>query len=109
MDSRGVSFAHANIHRGRGASKKNKAPQTATPTWSISETDDFTTAEATCELANKLLMTWIVELPKEGQLFRLHVRLTNTGKRAQVVESFPSWLASWDVAGQSQWTRWWKS
>jgi hypothetical protein len=83
--------------------------QTATPTWNISETDDFTTAEATCELASKLLMTWIVELPKEGQLFRLHVRLTNTGKRPQVVESFPSWLASWNVAGQSQWTRWWKS
>ena len=83
--------------------------QTLTPTWSITEGHDFTTAEATCELAKKLLMTWIVELPKQGQLFRLHIRLTNGGKKAHVIDSFPAWLASWDVGGRSTWVRWWQS
>jgi hypothetical protein len=83
--------------------------QTTKAVWSITEGDDLTTAEATCELTDKVLITWIVELPKQGQLFRLHIRLTNRGKRARAFDSFPAWLASWDVAGQSQWARWWQS
>lgn len=83
--------------------------QTTTPVWSITEGDDLTTAEATYELADKMLITWIVELPKQGQLFRLRIRLTNGGKRVQAIDTFPAWLASWDVAGQSQWARWWRS
>src|SRR6266567_2515863 len=74
--------------------------QTATPVWTITEGDDLTTAEATCELTDNILITWIVELPKQGQLFRLHVRLTNRGKRERAFDSFPAWSASWDVAGQ---------
>ena len=85
------------------------AAQTTTGGWSITEGDDLTTAEATCELTDKVLITWIVELPKQGQLFRLHVRLTNRGKLARAFDSFPAWSASWDVAGQSQWARWWRS
>ena len=85
------------------------AAQQTTPTWSISEGDDFTTAEATSSLANKLVITWIVELPKQGPLFRVHVRLTNSGKKPQVIDSFPAWSAGWDLAGQSQWARWWRS
>lgn len=85
------------------------ANQTTMPTWNITEADDLTTAEATCGLADKMLITWIVELPKQGQLFRVRIRLTNGGKRAQVIDSFPAWSASWDVAGQSQWARWWDS
>lgn len=83
--------------------------QTTLATWSITEGDDFTTAEATCQRADRMLITRIVELPKRGQLFRLHVRLTNRGKRARVIPSFPAWLASWHVAGKSQWARWWRS
>ena len=85
------------------------AARTTTTTWIITEGDDFTTAEATCELNEKIFITWIVELPKRGQLFRLHVRLTNRGRRARAFGSFPAWSASWDVAGQSQWARWWRS
>jgi melibiase-like protein len=87
----------------------NPEGQTATAFWAITEGDDLTTAEATCQLANKIFITWIVELPKQGQLFRVHVRLTNRGKKARAFDSFPAWLASWDVAGQSQWARWWRS
>lgn len=85
------------------------ANQTTLPVWVITQADDLTTAEATYELSNKILITWIVELPNRGQLFRVHIRLTNGGKKAQVVDSFPAWSANWNVAGQSEWARWWKS
>jgi Melibiase len=83
--------------------------QTKTAVWTITEGDDFTTAEATCELTGKIFVTWIVELPKQGQLLRLHVRLSNGGKKVRAIDSFPAWVANWDVAGQSQWARWWQS
>lgn len=85
------------------------AARTTLPVWVITQGDDLTTAEATCELSNKTFITWIVELPNRGQLFRLRIRLTNGGKRSQVVDSFPAWSANWNVGGQSQWARWWKS
>jgi hypothetical protein len=83
--------------------------QTAPAIWSISEGNGITTAEATRELNNKMRITWIVELPDRGQLFRLRIRMSNGGKKARAVESFPSWSASWDVGGQSQRARWWRS
>ncbi|MEN3335282.1 MAG: alpha-galactosidase [Blastocatellia bacterium] len=83
--------------------------QTTPPTWSISEGDTFTTAEASRELVNKMRITWVIELPKEGQLFRLRIRLTNDGKKARAVDWFPAWSANWDVSGQAQWARWWQS
>src|SRR2546430_7318287 len=49
-----------------------------TPTaWSITEGENSTTAEASRELTNKITITCIVELPKQGHLFRLRIRLTN--------------------------------
>jgi hypothetical protein len=83
--------------------------QTAPPAWSIVEGEDSTTAEATRELVNKMRITWVIDLPKQGQLFRLRIRLTNGGKKARAVDWFPAWSASWDVNGQSQWARWWQS
>ncbi|HJQ23488.1 MAG TPA: alpha-galactosidase [Blastocatellia bacterium] len=86
-------------------------PTTATTpsAWEVSEADDWTTAEASRDLANNLRLTWIVELPKQGQLFRLRMRLTNNSKKARAVEWFPTWAASWDVGGQAQWARWWQA
>jgi Melibiase len=77
-------------------------------TWSITEGENLTTAEATLELVNKMRITWIIDLPKQGQLFRLRVRLTNGSKKARLVDWFPAWSARWDVGGPSQWARWWK-
>lgn len=82
---------------------------TAPPTWNIIEGDDLTTAEATRELANKMQLTWVVELPKQGQLIRLRVRLTNGGKKARAVDWFPAWSAGWTLGGQAQWARWWQA
>lgn len=82
--------------------------QNPAPAWSVTEGEDFTTAEATFNLLRKLSITWVVELPKEGQLIRLHIRLTNRGKKTQPVESFPAWAASWSVGGPQN-VRWWQS
>lgn len=83
--------------------------QTTTPSWTITEGKDFATASATASLAKNILITWIVELPKQGQLIRLHVRLTNSGKKSQAIDSFPAWSAGWAVTGASQWVRWWRA
>jgi melibiase-like protein len=83
--------------------------QTAPPIWTISEGNGITTAEATRELNNKMRITWIVELPDRGQLFRLRIRMSNGGKKARAVESFPAWSARWNIGEQSQRARWWQS
>ena len=77
--------------------------------WSITEGEGFKTAEATRNLNRKMRITWIIDLPSQGELFRLRVRLTNHSKVAQVVDWFPAWSANWDVSGQSQWVRWWRA
>lgn len=35
--------------------------QTSAPVWSVNDGEDFTTAEATCNLLRKLSITWVVE------------------------------------------------
>jgi melibiase-like protein len=84
------------------------ANQATPPVWELNETEDFITAEATFS-SDKLSITWVVELQKQGQLFRLHVRLTNHGKKARAIDSFPVWQANWDAGGQSQWVRSWRA
>jgi hypothetical protein len=83
--------------------------QTQPGDWRIQQGEPLTTAEASRELANKMRITWIVELPKTGQLFRLRIRLTNGGYRAQSVEWFPAWSAGWTTSEPSQWARWWQA
>ena len=77
--------------------------------WNIREGPDFITAESTRELANRVRITWIVELPKQGQLFRLRVRIVNGGKKARAVDWFPVWSGRWDLAGPALWARWWQA
>jgi hypothetical protein len=82
-----------------------------TPTgWNIKSDKNLITAEATRELANKIRITWIIDLPKQGQLFRLRIRLTNGGTKKQAVDWFPAWSARWNSDGQSpSWVRRWLS
>ncbi|MBI3649750.1 MAG: alpha-galactosidase [Acidobacteria bacterium] len=77
--------------------------------WKIQVGEDQTTATATRELAHQMSLTWILDLPKRGQLFRLRVRLTNRGQQAQSVDWFPAWSANWNTGDQSQWARWWQA
>ncbi|HKP12851.1 MAG TPA: hypothetical protein VJZ91_12090, partial [Blastocatellia bacterium] len=85
------------------------AAQTEGVAWTVTEGDSFTTAEATRDLAHKMSITWVVDLPKQGQLFRLRIRLTNRGKVARAVELFPAWSASWDIGATQPWARWWQA
>jgi alpha-galactosidase len=78
------------------------------PAWIINEDEQMFTAEATRPLAAKMRITWILDLPKQGPLFRLRVRLTG-GKQARDVEWFPAWSANWQIGGGAQWVRWWRA
>ncbi len=82
--------------------------QTAPTTWTIHTDENFSTAEATRELANNIQLTWVIDLPAQGQLFRLRVRLRNRGEEPQAVEWFPGWSAHWHTEA-SQWARWWRA
>jgi hypothetical protein len=82
---------------------------TPAPEWIIKTGDTFITAEATRELANKISMTWVIDLPKRGSLFRLRVRLTNRGQLPQDVEWVPAWAANWDLGEPALWMRWWQA
>ena len=83
-------------------------PTPAPTAWEVTDGGDWAVAEASRDLANNMRLTWVVELPKQGQLFRLRMRLTNSTKKARAVDWFPAWAARWDVGGQSQWARWWQ-
>jgi alpha-galactosidase len=83
--------------------------QTKPANWRIQAGEHFTTAEATRELVNNILITWIIDLPKQGQLFRLRIRLVNGDVEARAVQWFPVWSARWDTGEQSEWARWWQS
>ena len=77
--------------------------------WNICETEHFYSAQAHQDLVDRLQMTCVVELAKEGSLFRMYVRLANRGNSAKVVEWFPGWRARWQPADKPKWIRWWKS
>jgi alpha-galactosidase len=77
--------------------------------WHVTENSNFIHAVASRKLSGGLKIVWDVELARESALFRLHVRLKNTGSEPQAVDWFPAWAAEWDVAGGAEWVRWWKS
>jgi len=77
--------------------------------WHISESPHFLRAQAQRNLVNGLKKTWIVELPKQGSMFRMYVQLINNGSEAKAVEQFPGWRARWRLAEKPTWARWWKA
>jgi len=77
--------------------------------WRISEDTHLHRAEATQELSEGLRVTWVVELAKQGSLFRMYVRMANGGPRSRPVEWFPGWRASWRMSGDAEGLRYWKA
>ena len=75
--------------------------------WYVTERTRFFRAEASRDFAGGLTVTWIVELAKQGSLFRVHIRMRNLGTEALPVKWFPSWSAKWTVADGLRWARWW--
>ncbi|MBN2309344.1 MAG: hypothetical protein JXR94_10255, partial [Candidatus Hydrogenedentes bacterium] len=77
--------------------------------WRRVEHPVFERAEAACTLNGGLVMTWVVDLAREGSLFRAHIRLTNDGPAAKAVAWYPVWAAAWDLPGAAHTVRWWKA
>ena len=59
-------------------------------------------------LAADLVMTWVVELPRESATLRLHTRLHHEGDTPLAVPWFPIWGAQWQLPGLRQ-VKWWKA
>lgn len=82
----------------------------AKPTpWQETPQTAFLQAQTARVLEDGLVMTWVVELPREGSLFRAYVTLTNAGSKARPVASFPIWSAVWKLAGDAESLVWWKA
>ena len=77
--------------------------------WTIKQGRTFLHAEASRELINGLKMTWVVDLLMQGSLFQLYVKISNQGTDDQIIDWFPSWVASWNFSVPIEHLRWWES
>ncbi|MGA9769484.1 MAG: alpha-galactosidase [Blastocatellia bacterium] len=77
--------------------------------WHVFEGRNFFVAKAIREIANEIRISWVIELAKQGSLFRLHVRLKNFSQQSQAIDWFPAWTATWNLGEQARWVRWWDS
>ena len=80
-----------------------------TPKWYVYERANFFRGVASRDFAGGLTVTWIVDLAKTGSLFRVHVRMRNSGVEPLAVKWFPGWTAKWIVSDGAPWARWWKA
>jgi hypothetical protein len=77
--------------------------------WQISEDFNFARAEASRDLLNGLRITWIVELTRTNSMFRMKMRLENTGTQPLGIKWFPTWNANWQMGNQAEWLKWWSA
>jgi hypothetical protein len=75
--------------------------------WSTTQGDKLLVGKASLSLPKGLKVTWVVELAKQGSLFRLHVDYENDRTKAMQVQWFPAWSASWTLDANPNWIRWW--
>ncbi len=76
-------------------------------TWQLSSDKDFYRAEAFRDLRDGLRITWIVELPYMGAIFRMKMRMENGGHESLGVKWFPAWNGNWNMGSSAQWVKWW--
>lgn len=77
--------------------------------WKIVEHPVFLRAESSRAFKGDVTLTWVVDLAREGSLYRMHVRMANNGDAARPVAWFPIWQASWDAPAFTDWCRWWQA
>ena len=90
---------------------QNWSPQelntlTIKPAWEFESDALFERARFSVDLENGLVRTHVVELAKEGTLFRIHMTLENTGVDSIHVDWYPVWKTTWDIPG-NQWMKSW--
>ncbi|MCC6696733.1 MAG: alpha-galactosidase [Candidatus Hydrogenedentes bacterium] len=59
-------------------------------------------------LVSDLVMSWVIELPRDSSTLRLHTRLHHGGDTPLAVPWFPIWGAQWQFPGANQ-LKWWKA
>lgn len=59
-------------------------------------------------LASDLVMSWVVELPRDSSTLRLHTRLHHGGDTPVSVPWFPIWGLQWQLPGANR-LKWWKA
>ncbi|HKP86627.1 MAG TPA: alpha-galactosidase [Blastocatellia bacterium] len=77
--------------------------------WRVTEDEHFFIAKTFRDLTCGIRISWVVELAKQGSLFRLHIRLRNSTQQSQAIDWFPTWVAAWDAGDKARWVRWWDS
>ena len=75
--------------------------------WQLSESFTFYRAEATRDMLNGLRLTWVVELARTSAIFRMKIRMENTGNQSLGIKWFPTWNANWQMGEQAEWVKWW--
>jgi hypothetical protein len=78
--------------------------------WQQISASPWARAEACRGLAGGSMMTWVVELPPDSSMLRMHVRVHAIAASApKPVEWFPVWTASWTIPGGVPSVRWWEA
>ena len=81
---------------------------TAKSAWEMESGELFERARFPVNLANGIRRTHVVELVKEGTLFRLLMILENNGDDSVHVDWYPVWKTTWDSPG-ARWMKGWNA
>ncbi len=76
--------------------------------WRVEEDPHFLHATSSCAMNGGLQATWMVELFREGALFRAWILLENIGDAPCEVSRLPAWNGVWH-AQKAAWLRYWRS
>ncbi|MBN1559332.1 alpha-galactosidase [candidate division KSB1 bacterium] len=74
--------------------------------WEMGSDHLFERAHFSVDLENGLRRAHVVELAKQGTLFRIYVTLENAGADSIRVDWYPVWKTTWDIPG-GQWMKSW--
>lgn len=77
--------------------------------WRIVDHPPFKRAEAGQDLGGGLVLVRVVDLAPEGSLFRLQVRMDNTGTDSKTIPWYPAWAANWTTAAPPETVEWWEA
>lgn len=77
--------------------------------WSVESNDLFERAHFSLDLKNGLRRTHIVELAKQGTLFRISMTLENNDADSVHVDWYPVWKTTWEIPGGGEWLKSWEA
>ncbi len=78
------------------------------PAWELNQDNQFKRAFFSVRLKNGIRRTHVIELAREGTLFRIFMKLENSGDEPVYVDWYPVWKTTWDIPG-AQWVKSWEA